>query len=111
MSAELTTSIRFLPRRACSINCASGKPDAGFAMWAPRTHDRALAKQLAGDRRVDVLMHRFNMAHRKATHEVFPAAIRTSTPVVAFTATRWGTLLEPHPQCNDDPPSAADCYR
>jgi aryl-alcohol dehydrogenase-like predicted oxidoreductase len=60
-------------------------------------HDRALARRLAGDRRVDVLMHRFNMAHRKAAAEVFPAALEAQIPVVAFTATRWGTLLSPPP--------------
>jgi aryl-alcohol dehydrogenase-like predicted oxidoreductase len=31
-------------------------------------HDRSLARRLAADPRVDVLMHRFNMAHRKAAH-------------------------------------------
>src|SRR5882724_5052123 len=67
------------------------------------THDRALARQLAGDRRVDVLMLRFNMAHRKAVQEVFPTAIRSSTPIVAFTATRWGKLLKHHPLWNSDP--------
>src|SRR3954469_25526191 len=59
------------------------------------THDRELACRLIEDSRVDVLMHRFNMAHRKAAKDVFPTAIRTKTPVVAFTATRWGTLLAP----------------
>jgi aryl-alcohol dehydrogenase-like predicted oxidoreductase len=56
-------------------------------------------------------MHRYNMAHRKAECEVFPTAIKSRTPVVAFTATRWGTLLEPHLQWNSEPPTAADCYR
>jgi aryl-alcohol dehydrogenase-like predicted oxidoreductase len=74
-------------------------------------HDRKLAKQLAADSRVDVLMHRFNMAHRKATREVFPTAVRAKTPVIAFTATRWRSLLEPHADWSDPPPSAADCYR
>jgi len=75
------------------------------------THDRELARRLAEERRLDVLMHRFNMAHRKAIKEVFPAAIRTQTPVITFTATRWGTLLEPPSGWTDDPPTAADCYR
>jgi hypothetical protein len=56
-------------------------------------------------------MHRFNMAHRKAALEVFPAALGSHVPVVAFTATRWGTLLEPPSSWSDEPPSAADCYR
>jgi aryl-alcohol dehydrogenase-like predicted oxidoreductase len=74
-------------------------------------HDRSLARRLAADPRVDVLMHRFNMAHRKAAHEVFPAATKVRTPIVAFTATRWGTLLEPHADWPGSPPAASDCYR
>lgn len=74
-------------------------------------HDRSLARHLAVDPRVDVLMHRFNMAHRKAADEVFPAAQKAQTPIVAFTATRWGTLLQPHPDWPDPPPTASDCYR
>ena len=56
-------------------------------------------------------MHRFNMAHRKAANEVFPSAIAAQTPVVAFTATRWGTLLTPPDEWPGDAPGAADCYR
>lgn len=74
-------------------------------------HDRSLAGRLAADPRVDVLMHRFNMAHRKAAREVFPIAARARTPIVAFTATRWGTLLEPCADWPGPPPTAPDCYR
>jgi aryl-alcohol dehydrogenase-like predicted oxidoreductase len=74
-------------------------------------HDRSLAKRLAADPRVDVLMHRFNMAHRKAAREVFPFAAKARTPVVAFTATRWGTLLEPRADWPGPRPTASDCYR
>ena len=74
-------------------------------------HDRSLAARLAADPRVDVLMHRFNMAHRKAAHDVFPDAVKAQMPVVAFTATRWGTLLQPHADWPGPPPTAADCYR
>jgi aryl-alcohol dehydrogenase-like predicted oxidoreductase len=74
-------------------------------------HDRKLAARLAQDSRVDVLMHRYNMAHRKAETEVFPIAIKSRTPVIAFTATRWGTLLAPHLDWSSDPPMATDCYR
>jgi aryl-alcohol dehydrogenase-like predicted oxidoreductase len=63
------------------------------------------------DSRVDVLMHRFNIAHRKAAHEVFPAAAKAQTPIVAFTATRWGTLLQPCANWYGPPPAASDCYR
>lgn len=74
-------------------------------------HDRKLASRLAHDPRVDVLMHRYNMAHRKAESEVFPVAFKAGTPVVAFTATRWGSLLKRHPDWSSGPPRAADCYR
>jgi aryl-alcohol dehydrogenase-like predicted oxidoreductase len=84
----------------------------GLIRFAGATaHDRRLATRLAADPRVDVLMHRFNMAHRKAAAEVFPAARKADTPIVAFTATRWGTLLEPRSDWAAAPPSAADCYR
>jgi aryl-alcohol dehydrogenase-like predicted oxidoreductase len=72
-------------------------------------HDRTLAKQLAEDSRVEILMHRFNMAHRKAADEVFPSTTKFKTPVVAFTATRWSTLLAG--ESSSQPPTAADCYR
>jgi aryl-alcohol dehydrogenase-like predicted oxidoreductase len=87
------------------------KADGSIRFVGATAHDRKLAHRLAQDAGVDVLMHRFNMAHRKAAREVFPAAVEAQTPVVAFTATRWGTLLEPHAEWSDPPPSAADCYR
>jgi aryl-alcohol dehydrogenase-like predicted oxidoreductase len=86
--------------------------ESGWVRFVGATaHDRSLARRLAADPRVDVLMHRSNMAHRKAAHEVFPAAAEARTPVVAFTATRWGTLLEPHADWPGPTPTASDCYR
>jgi aryl-alcohol dehydrogenase-like predicted oxidoreductase len=86
--------------------------ESGWVRFVGATaHDRSLARRLAADPRVDVLMHRFNMAHRKAAQEVFPTAAKTRTPIVAFTATRWGTLLEPHADWPGPPPTASDCYR
>jgi aryl-alcohol dehydrogenase-like predicted oxidoreductase len=86
--------------------------ESGWVRFVGATaHDRPLARRLAADPRVDVLMHRFNMAHRKAAREVFPAAAKARTPIVAFTATRWGTLLEPYAHWPGAPPTASDCYR
>ena len=87
------------------------KADGWIRFVGATAHDRKLAKRLAKDPRVDILMHRFNMAHRKAVREVFPAAINTQTPIVAFTATRWGTLLKGNPNWRSEPPGAVDCYR
>ena len=56
-------------------------------------------------------MNRFNTARRKRAREVFPDAAKTRTPIVAFTATRWGTLLEPRAGWPGPPPTASDCYR
>lgn len=87
------------------------KSDGAIRFAGATAHDRGLARRLAADPRVDLLMHRFNMAHRRAADEVFPAAVQSETPVVAFTATRWATLLEPQPDWSGPLPSAADCYR
>jgi aryl-alcohol dehydrogenase-like predicted oxidoreductase len=51
------------------------------------------------------------MAHRKAAREVFPVAVKARTPIVAFTATRWGMLLEPYADWPGPSPTASDCYR
>lgn len=75
------------------------------------THNRPIACKILQENRCDVLMHRYNMAHRKAEETVFPAAVAADIPVVAFTSTRWGKLLEGHPGWPAAPPTAADCYR
>jgi aryl-alcohol dehydrogenase-like predicted oxidoreductase len=87
------------------------KSDGLIRYVGTSAHDRKLARRLAEDSRVDVLMHRFNMAHRKAAAEVFPAARKAKTPIIAFTATRWGTLMKPAAAWNNAAPTAADCYR
>jgi aryl-alcohol dehydrogenase-like predicted oxidoreductase len=87
------------------------KTDGHVRFVGASVHDRSLARELAADPRVDLLMHRFNLAHRKAIREVFPTARRHKTPVLAFTATRWGTLLQPMSGSSQNPPKAPDCYR
>ncbi len=74
-------------------------------------HNRPLARRLLESGRIDVLMHRYNMAHRGAEEAVLPAALARRIPVVAFTCTRWGGLLAGHPRWSGPVPSAADCYR
>lgn len=77
------------------------------------THQRTLAAEIALRGEVDLLMIRYNAAHRGAETDVFPAAAVAGLPVVAYTGLRWGALLEPTP---DDPPGfvvppAPDWYR
>jgi aryl-alcohol dehydrogenase-like predicted oxidoreductase len=75
------------------------------------THNRSIALELIESSACDVLMHRYNMAHRKAEEDVLPTALKANIPVVAFTCTRWGSLLKGHPQWQHKPPTAVDCYR
>ena len=74
-------------------------------------HYRSIALELIQTEACDVLMLRYNMAHRKAEGDVLPCALKAGIPVVAFTCTRWGSLLEAHPNWQHKPPTAADCYR
>ncbi|MBE9009762.1 aldo/keto reductase [Pseudanabaenaceae cyanobacterium LEGE 13415] len=74
------------------------------------THHRPTGLAVVEQQLCDVLMHRYNMAHRKAETDLFPAAQAAKIPVIAFTCTRWGTLLTQQP--NDTrTPTAAECYR
>ncbi len=78
------------------------------------SHDRPLAADLVAELDPDVLMVRYNAAHRGAEREVFPhlAASREDRPgVIAYTATRWGMLLEPLPELGFTGMTAAECYR
>jgi aryl-alcohol dehydrogenase-like predicted oxidoreductase len=77
------------------------------------THDRALAGRLAADGAVDVLMVRYNAAHRGAETDIFPHLARHDPGVVAYTATRWTALLR---RTRGWPregrvPTAGECYR
>jgi aryl-alcohol dehydrogenase-like predicted oxidoreductase len=77
-------------------------------------HERPTFAALAADGRYDALMVRYNAAHPGPEQEVFPhvAAAARRPGVVAFTATRWGSLLDPaHAPDGDRAPAASDCYR
>jgi aryl-alcohol dehydrogenase-like predicted oxidoreductase len=75
------------------------------------THNSSIALQLIENKACDVLMLRYNMAHRKIEDSVLPAAYSSDIPVVAFTCTRWGSLLAGHPNWHSLAPTASDCYR
>jgi len=79
------------------------------------SHDRPLAAELAASLDPDVLMIRYNAAHRGAEREVFtrldPDPARRPG-VIAYTATRWGMLLQPLPALGfPNAMSAPECYR
>jgi len=77
------------------------------------SHQRKLAARWAGAGLLDMLMIRYNAAHRGAEADLFPAADAAGIPVVTFTGLRWRELLRPTPADPPGfiPPSAAECYR
>ena len=56
---------------------------------------------MAGSGLLDLLMIRYNAAHRGAETDIFPTTDALGLPVVAYTCLRWGALRRPTP---DDPP-------
>jgi aryl-alcohol dehydrogenase-like predicted oxidoreductase len=77
------------------------------------THDRLLAGELAKERALDVLMIRYNAAHRGAEQDIFPFLHERRPVIVSYTATRWGHLIErPRDWPKDGSvPTAGLCYR
>lgn len=72
-------------------------------------HDRPMARALVDELALDVLMIRYNAAHRGAEQEIFASLGEDRPGIVAYTATRWGRLLKP---VNDLGPMRPDeCYR
>ena len=61
----------------------------------------------------DAFMLRYNAVHRGAERDVFPHLPATPGPgIVAYTATRWGHLVDPKKMPpGEAPPPARDCYR
>jgi aryl-alcohol dehydrogenase-like predicted oxidoreductase len=91
----------------------AAKRDGAVRRVGVTSHQRTLAAEMARSGLLDVLMVRYNAAHRGAEREVFPVTDPLGVPVIAYTATRWGALMRPTP---DDPPGfavppAADWYR
>jgi aryl-alcohol dehydrogenase-like predicted oxidoreductase len=75
----------------------------------------------AGESAFDAFMLRYNAVHRGAERDVFPY-LPCSPPgsagppgppgIVAYTATRWGHLLDPGKMPpGEEPPRSRDCYR
>lgn len=77
------------------------------------THDRAFAGRLASSGEVDVLMIRYNAAHRGAERDIFPHLADHNPGVISYTATRWTALLRKPRQwpANEPRPAAGQLYR
>lgn len=76
------------------------------------THNRNLAGKLALDGVFDVLMIRYNAAHRGAESDIFPNTGLKFPGIVSYTATYWTRLLRrPKGYFGERIPTAGDCYR
>ncbi len=74
-------------------------------------HRPALASYVA-DPLFAAIMVRYNAAHPGAEQEVFPFLGQERPGVVAYTATRWGALLDRTlVPAGERVPTATDCYR
>jgi aryl-alcohol dehydrogenase-like predicted oxidoreductase len=77
------------------------------------THHRKFAGKLATQGALDVIMMRYNAAHRGAEEDIFPHLEHHNPGIVSYTATRWRRLLRrPRTWPKNRPvPSAGMCYR
>lgn len=83
------------------------------------THNRPLLAQMfdaygEGRSAYELFMVRYNAVHRGAETDVFPflPTAQSAPGMVAYTATRWGHLLDPKKMPpNEEPLAARDCYR
>jgi predicted aldo/keto reductase-like oxidoreductase len=93
--------------------CAAAQRDGRVGLLGVTSHQRPLAAEMAASGLLDLLMIRYNAAHRGAEREIFPVTTERGLPVVAYTCLRWGALLHSTPE--DPPgfalPSAAAWYR
>lgn len=85
------------------------KEEGKVGALAISCHDRPLAARLVRELELDVLMLRYNAAHRGAEKEVLGGLGAARPGVVAYTATRWGRLLQPAGELG--PMTAPECYR
>jgi aryl-alcohol dehydrogenase-like predicted oxidoreductase len=76
-------------------------------------HQRPSFVSFAADGRFDVMHIRYNAAHTGAEQDIFPKLEAERRPgLVAFTATRWSSLLKAKKMpAGEAPLSAPDCYR
>jgi predicted aldo/keto reductase-like oxidoreductase len=84
--------------------CRAARRDGVIRRLGLTTHQRPLAAEFARSGLLDVLMLRYNAAHRGIEREVFPVTDARGMPVIAYTALRWGALSQSTP---DDPPGFA----
>ncbi|MGH7804492.1 MAG: hypothetical protein ACREQJ_09090 [Candidatus Binatia bacterium] len=98
---------------AAILDAAAALVDAGRVRTVMLScHHRPSFESYAREPRIGAIMVRYNAAHAGAEAEVFPQLGESAPGVVAYTATRWGDLLQPALMPAGEPvPRASDCYR
>jgi aryl-alcohol dehydrogenase-like predicted oxidoreductase len=89
------------------------KADGKIRFTGMSTHDRKFAGQMAAEGALDVIMMRYNAAHRGAEQDIFPHLTAHHPGIVSFTATSWRQLIRRHkdwPQ-GEPIPTPGQCYR
>lgn len=102
------------PPSARILDAARLLRDSGKVRFlAVSCHRRPTFRQYIQAGVFDILMFRYNAAHRGAEVEVLPhLAIPIRPGTIAYTATRWGDLLNPAKiPTGEKKPNASDCYR
>ena len=111
----LMSWMRGVPRGRMLETALKLKEEGKVRYLGISTHDRPLAGRIAADLTspVDTLMVRYNAAHVGAERDFFPFIPGSNAPgVIAFTATRWGQLVNAKKMPPGEKPlTAADCYR
>ena len=77
--------------------CAAARDAGQIGLVGVTSHQRPWLAEMAHSGLLDLLMLRYNAAHRGAETEVLPAATALGLPVVAYTCLRWGALLHGTP--------------
>ncbi len=81
--------------------CRAAKEAGQVRLLGLTSHQRPLVAEWARSGLLDMLMIRYNAAHRGAEQEVFPVTAALGLPVVVYTCLRWGALLR---GTSEDPP-------
>jgi predicted aldo/keto reductase-like oxidoreductase len=76
-------------------------------------HDRTTYRHHLSRNAFDLIMVRYNAAHRGAVNEVFPLLPQENPPgVICYNSTRWGNLFDPQwMPAGERTPSPVDLYR
>lgn len=77
------------------------------------THDRPFAGEVAKRGALDVIMMRYNAAHRGAEQDIFPHLSAHHPGIISFTATSWRQLIRRKGGWPKDRPipTPGQCYR